>query len=169
MKGWKIESLGNVNRKKVFEVDHFMGAVMLIKKEVVEKIGFMDEVYTPYLLEDTDYCLRAQKVGFKVLMIPHVKVAHNKGKSINTLVNRKSLYNRFKNDITFSRRHLKFNDKIFRIFIYLPMVAIFSKKADEDELRFRNFCIRKGFLVNIGYLIKAYFVGFFGRRGKKNV
>jgi len=164
MRGWRIESLGDVDRKEVFEVDHFMGAVMLIKKEVVEKIGFMDEIYTPYLLEDTDYFLRARKEGFKALMVPQVTVVHNKGKSINTLVNRKSLYNRFKNDIIFSKRHLRFKDKVFRIFVYLPMVAIFGKKSDQGGLKLNNFYLKKGFLINLSYLIKAYFRGFFGRQ-----
>lgn len=167
MNGWKIERFGDRDGKEAFEVDHIMGAVMLIKKEVVEKIGFLDEVYTPYLLEDTDYCLRAKKGGFRVFSVPSVRVAHNKGKSINSLVNQKSLYNRFKNDITFSRRHLKFKDKMFRIFVYLPMVAIFSKSSDEDELKFRNFRLKKGFLVNIVYLIKAYFVRLLGFVGPK--
>jgi O-antigen biosynthesis protein len=163
MEGWKIEKAKDTRKKKVFEVDHIMGAVMLIKKEVVEKIGFLDKIYSPFLLEDTDYCLRAKEAGFKVLSVPSVEVAHNKGKSINTIVSRKSLYNRFKNDITFSRRHLKFKDRVFRIFVYLPMLAVFSKKTDEAELKFRNFYIKKGFLINIAYLIKAYFVGFLSR------
>ena len=63
---------------------------------------------------------------------------------------------RFKNDIIFSRRHLKGWNKFFRIFIFLPMVAVFRKSTDEDKLKFKNFRLRKGFLVNLYYLILAF-------------
>jgi GT2 family glycosyltransferase len=58
---WKIELEFKDNKKDIFEVDHVMGAFILIKKEVIEKVGLLDEIYSPYLLEDTDYCLRAKE------------------------------------------------------------------------------------------------------------
>ena len=62
---------------------------------------------------------------------------------------------RFKNDIFFSSRHLKGWNRFFRIFIYLPMVAVFRKSTDEDKLKFKNFKLRKGFLINISLWIRA--------------
>lgn len=138
------------NRSDVFEVDHVMGAFMLIKRDVIRKVGFLDEIYSPYLLEDTDYCLRAKKKGFKIFSVGNVKIIHNKGKSIDSQKNRKILFVRFKNDVVFSFRNLKALDALFRVFVYLPMVAIFKKKSDESELKMKNFVLRKDFLINIG-------------------
>jgi GT2 family glycosyltransferase len=157
LRRWKIELELKDNKEEVFEVDHIMGACLIIKKEVIEKIGLLDDIYSPYLLEDTDYCLRAKKEGFKIVSIPYVKIIHNKGKSIDSLEDKKRLLVRFKNDIIFSRKNLNGWNKFFRIFIYLPIVAIFKKKKDTDELKLSKFALRKSFLRNL-YL---WFIAFF--------
>ncbi|MGA2130350.1 MAG: glycosyltransferase family 2 protein [Candidatus Pacearchaeota archaeon] len=139
------------DRNDIFEVDHVMGSCLLIKREVIEKIGVLDEVFSPYLLEDTDYCLRAKKTGFLIKSVGSVKIIHKKGKTIDSLKDKKALFIRFKNDIIFSFRHLKFKYALFRVFVYLPLVAVLKKKKDEDNLEFRNFVVRKDFIINFGF------------------
>lgn len=57
------------------------GCLMLIKKEVVQKIGLIDSKYFMYL-EDTDFCLRAKKAGFELLYEPKAVIWHlNAGSS----------------------------------------------------------------------------------------
>ena len=155
VKGYEIVKLLKA-KDNVIDVDHVMGSCMLIKRKVIKKIGLLDEIYSPYLLEDTDYCLRAKKQGFSIKSINSVNIVHKKGKTIDSLKDKKSLFIRFKNDMIFSSRHLKLKYILFRIFIYLPLVALFKKKRDEDELRFKNFKIRDDFLINIFFLLLAY-------------
>jgi len=157
IKKWKIELELDKNKRDVFEVDHVMGAFMLIKKETIKDVGLLDEIYSPYLLEDTDYCLRAKEKGWKVVSAPYVNIIHKKGKSIDSLEDGKRLLVRFKNDIIFSKRHLKGWNKFFRIFIYLPLVAIFKKKKDTDELKLNKFYLRNKFLRNLGLWFIAFF------------
>ncbi len=161
LKKWEITKELNEKRNKVFEVDHVMGAFMLIKKEVVEKIGLLDTNYTPFLLEDTDYCLNAKKNGFKVISVPYVKIIHKKGKSIDSLSTKKIIKIRIKNDIYFSKKNLSGWNRFFRIFIYLPLALIFKKKRDENSLNFKNFVLRKDFIKNLciyfKILIKSIF------------
>ena len=157
IKGWKIELELDENKKDIFEVDHVMGAFIIIKRETINEVGLLDEIYSPYLLEDTDYCLRAKKAGFKIASIPFVKIIHKKGKSIDSLEDKKRLLVRFKNDIIFSKRHLKGWNKFFRIFVYLPLVAIFKKKKDTDELKPGKFKLRKKFIRNLGLWLIAFF------------
>lgn len=57
------------------EVNFITGCAMLIKKEVFEKIGFLDGRFFLYY-EDTDFCLRAKKRGFKCLFAPRAKIFH---------------------------------------------------------------------------------------------
>jgi hypothetical protein len=160
MKKWNIELELDENKKSVFEVDHVMGAFILIKRELIDKIGLLDEIYSPYLLEDTDYCLRAKEKGWKVVSVPYVSIIHKKGKSIDSLDDGKRLLVRFKNDIIFSRRHLKGWNKFFRIFIYLPLVALFKKKKDTDNLRLSKFSLRKRFLRNL----RLWYISFFPKK-----
>lgn len=157
LRKWKIELEDDENKTEIFEVDHVMGAFLMIKKEVIKEIGVLDEVFSPYLLEDTDYCLRAKKRGWKIVSVPEVKIIHKKGRSIDSQETERSILVRFKNDIIFSKKHLKGWNKFFRIFIYLPLVAVFRKKQDRDKLKLSKFRIRKKFLKNLGLWIIAFF------------
>jgi len=53
----------------------------LIKKEVIDKIGGLDERFSPGNYEDDDYCLRAQLAGFKTVIVKDVFIHHYGSKS----------------------------------------------------------------------------------------
>lgn len=55
-----------------------IGACMMIKREVVDAVGFLDEGFFLYL-EETDFCLRALDAGFEVWFLPHLTVVHHQG------------------------------------------------------------------------------------------
>ncbi|KHO47129.1 glycosyltransferase family 2 protein [Candidatus Pacearchaeota archaeon] len=156
IKKWEIAKELEGSRKKVFEVDHVMGAFMLIKREIINKVGYLDETYSPYLLEDTDYCLNVKKKGFKVVSVPYVSIIHKKGKSIDSLDKGEVMKVRMRNDIYFTRKNLLGWKKFFRLFIYLPMVAIFRKRKDENSLNLKNFKLRKDFLRNLFIYLHSF-------------
>lgn len=56
------------------------GGGSLIKREVFEKIGFFDHDYFAYM-EDVDFCLRAQMVGFKGWYEPKAVIYHMHGET----------------------------------------------------------------------------------------
>lgn len=62
------------------EVGWVSGSVMIIKREVIEKIGVLDESIFMYC-EDTDYCIRAKKAGFKVGWTDQAEIIHLGGGS----------------------------------------------------------------------------------------
>jgi len=157
LKRWEITKEIKKNKKTPFEVDHVMGAFMLIKKEVLNKIGYLDENYNPYLLEDTDYCLRAKREEFKIISVPLVKIIHKKGKSIDSNENQEVIRVRIKNDIYFSKKNLKGFNKYFRIFVFLPLVIILRKKQDIKGFEFKNLKFRKNFLKNLIIYFKYLF------------
>jgi len=66
---------------KQIETDFVSGCAMLVKKEVLEKIGLLDKRYFLYL-EDNDFCQRAKRAGFKVIYAPKACLWHlNAGSS----------------------------------------------------------------------------------------
>ncbi len=65
--------------KKITEVDWVSGACFLIKKEVVEKIGYLNMLYQPIYYEETDFELRTRKAGFKVVYCPKSIFYHKGG------------------------------------------------------------------------------------------
>lgn len=60
---------------KAGEVFLVTGGGGLFKKEVFQKVGYLDEDYFAYF-EDVDLCLRAQLVGFKGYFEPKAKIYH---------------------------------------------------------------------------------------------
>ena len=56
-------------------VNIVMGCCMLIKREVIDKIGLLDEQYFCYK-DDIDYCYKCSKAGYDVVYTPLAKIWH---------------------------------------------------------------------------------------------
>jgi len=67
--------------KKVSDVDWVSGGCLLIKKEVIKKIGLLDEQYF-FGIEDIDYGYRVRQAGWQVIFYPLAKVIHYHGNSV---------------------------------------------------------------------------------------
>lgn len=64
---------------EIVEVDAVSGSCMMIRKEVIEEIGYLDERFFAYQ-EDTDFCFRAKNAGWKVYYLPIATVTHLGGR-----------------------------------------------------------------------------------------
>lgn len=60
---------------RVRECDFITGCCMLIRCEVCEKIGLLDDSYFLYY-EDADFCTRARRAGYSVLYQPGAVIYH---------------------------------------------------------------------------------------------
>jgi hypothetical protein len=58
-----------------YETKHVTGCSMMIKKEVFKEIGLFNQNYFLYY-EDADFCLRARKAGYKIMIFPKAIVYH---------------------------------------------------------------------------------------------
>ena len=72
-------SRGN-NGDTPFEVDWVSGACLMIRKRVLDRIGWLDERFFMYW-EDADICRRVKNSGGRVFCIPAANVIHHEGKS----------------------------------------------------------------------------------------
>lgn len=55
-------------------------ACVLIRREVIARVGLLDEGYFMYF-EDIDYCRRARRAGFHILYWPAARVVHLRGRT----------------------------------------------------------------------------------------
>lgn len=69
------------------QVDWMPGASMLVRREVFEQIGLMDEDYFLYY-EETDFFLQAQRAGWESWYVPASRVMHIAGQSTGVTGNR---------------------------------------------------------------------------------
>ena len=57
------------------DVDYVSGCALLARREVYEALGGYDTAYRVYF-EDTDFCLRAQRAGWRVVAVPRANLWH---------------------------------------------------------------------------------------------
>ena len=57
------------------EVDYVTGCAILVKREVVQRVGMLDERFFAYF-EETEWCARARSAGFRVVYVPRARVWH---------------------------------------------------------------------------------------------
>jgi hypothetical protein len=63
---------------------NFLCGTILISKEVINKVGLLDQVYFLYC-EDLDYAMRIRRSGYKLLYVPKAMVWHKVSKSVRSL------------------------------------------------------------------------------------
>ncbi len=57
------------------EVDVVSGCFMMVRREAIEHVGAMDEAFFMYA-EETDWCYRFKKAGWKVMFMPEACIIH---------------------------------------------------------------------------------------------
>jgi GT2 family glycosyltransferase len=59
-------------------VDNVSGSCMFIRREVIERIGYLDEIFFAYQ-EDADFCYRARQAGWKIYYVAETQIVHYGG------------------------------------------------------------------------------------------
>ena len=121
--------LNHLDENKENEVYGVSGSCMVIKKIVINDIGYFDERYFAYQ-EDSDYCLRAINKGWKVLYFPSVQIIHKGGVGGSNSVPMKAIFEWHKSYYLYYKKHFQRNYSIFfNIFYKIIMLVklIFSQ------------------------------------------
>lgn len=78
-RGWfshvGIREIDRGQHDTVRETDFITGCCLMVRREVIEKVGMLDEAYYIYG-EDADWCIRAVYAGYKLLYVPKGKIWH---------------------------------------------------------------------------------------------
>lgn len=131
-----------------------LGGAFLIKKEVIDKIGYF---YEPYFLnlEETDYCFQARKAGFKIFFEPKSKIWHKVGTTVRKILDTATYYY-YRNKLLFIKRNAPFYLK-YPLYFYWHLYLI---------SRYIEKLVRKD--KKIAFAIKNALIDFHkGRFGKK--
>lgn len=73
---WRLRNIGRAK-----EVIGLTGFCFLTAREVVRKLGWLDRRFFPAGFEDYDFCVRARKAGYKIILAEDVYVHHAGGGS----------------------------------------------------------------------------------------
>jgi hypothetical protein len=85
------------------EVDSVIGACMMVRRDALDQVGLLDEDYFLFL-EETDWCYRMKRAGWKVYHVPQAEVYHFQGKSAET-VKKEARIEFYRSRYHFFRKH----------------------------------------------------------------
>lgn len=83
------------------EADFVEGSCMLVRRNVIDQVGMLDSVYFAYW-EETDWCVRIKRAGYKVCCVLSSKIWHKVQPSYRDT---RKLYYFLRNDILFMRKN----------------------------------------------------------------
>jgi N-acetylglucosaminyl-diphospho-decaprenol L-rhamnosyltransferase len=66
--------------KTPFEIDHPLGAAMMLRREAILQAGLFDGGFHMYV-EEIDWCMRIRRAGWAVYCVPSAVVVHHAGQS----------------------------------------------------------------------------------------
>ncbi len=134
------------------EVTFLYGACLLINKDIIEKVGLLDNDYFLYW-EETDLCYKVRKLGYNLYFVPKSKIWHKLDEKVR--LSQTSSYYYSRNALMFAKKNLEGLEKLlfflFFNFIRMPLSLflyyIIYKKKD----------VAKMFLKGSYHGIKYYF------------
>ncbi|OGC36087.1 hypothetical protein A2311_00535 [candidate division WOR-1 bacterium RIFOXYB2_FULL_48_7] len=87
-------------------VDYVLGAALLIRRQVIDIVGGLDEHYF-FSNDDLDYCRMVRRAGWQVFFLPEAEIIHHGGYTIKKF-NQKLFVEGFKGGLYFARKHYGF-------------------------------------------------------------
>ncbi len=93
------------------DVDYFPGFGFMARREVFEELNFLDECFYGYGHEDTDFCVRAARRGYRVVYVPDAVMWHRGSATIGAYSARKK-YLEAVNSVRFVRKYGSLGERL---------------------------------------------------------
>ena len=132
-------NLTYLDPEKTVEVEAISGSFMVVRRQVVEEVGLLDEEFFLYF-EDIDLCMRIGQEGWRLTVVPESRIFHAGGASTSAL-SLKSRYFYRQSQLRYYHKHNSRTSRaLLRIFLRLDFVRLalagwLSRKADMDIRR----------------------------------
>ena len=115
------------------EVDQPEGACLLLRREVLEEVGLLDEGYF-MLFEEVDWCYRIKKAGWQIWFTPSARVMHHYGQSIKQ-VKARMILSSHRGLYRFWRKHYRGNKWYLDGFAYSSLMALAYFRIASHKLK----------------------------------
>ena len=116
--------LNYMDENDIHPVAGVSGSCMIIRREVLEQIGYLDEQFFAYQ-EDADFCRRARQAGWQVYYYPRAQIIHFGGQGGSRIEPYRSILAWHKAYFQYYRKHLA-RDYFF-LFNWLYYFLMFLK------------------------------------------
>lgn len=133
-------------RNDIREVEVISGCYLMVRKEVLDDTGKLDERFF-FFGEETDWCYRMAKTGWRLLFFPYARIVHHGGGSVKKL--------QYKRDVMLTSATVMLHRKYHGIFgavmayiilmlfngsraIFWTFLAVFNRSLREKSVHFIN-------------------------------
>lgn len=89
------------------QLEFLPSTVWLMRKDVIDRVGLLDEAFFPIYYDDLDYCLRMKKKGCKSYLIPQARLFHRISQSVGGRNSPRERYLMARNGGYYFRKHMK--------------------------------------------------------------
>jgi N-acetylglucosaminyl-diphospho-decaprenol L-rhamnosyltransferase len=103
------------------EVDWMQGSALMIRRQVYEQIGGLDEQFVMYS-EEVDLCKRAKNAGWKVVYMGDAEIMHHGGKSTEQVTARSQIHFQQSKLYYFRKHHGALAAGFLRVFLLVSYV-----------------------------------------------
>lgn len=121
---WRAIPFNFTDERPTSPVDYLPGCVIMVKKNVIEEVGFLDEEYVAYF-EETDWCARMIRAGYTVSYVPEAMVWHRVGATGAELSNDFNHRMMVRNRIRFVLKNFDLLNVLF-FFLYYPFEVLWK-------------------------------------------
>jgi GT2 family glycosyltransferase len=143
---WEVNSLlGNMIERILYirnrefnytgrphEVAYITGADLMIKKNVLDFVGYFSSAFFMYY-EDTDLCYRIYQNGYKIISLPTAQIQHLEGKSSHNKISSKKILMINKSRLMYYKLHYKKSyitiANIIYLFINISRIIFYNKRS----------------------------------------
>ncbi len=101
-----IRQIDSGQYRHTAETDYVTGCCMLVRRDVIERIGLLDERYFMYG-EDVDWCLRARHAGYRIVIEPRAMLWHKLSVSAGGHLSWFKNWNKLKSNLRLMWRYAK--------------------------------------------------------------
>jgi len=115
--------LGYLDAESTHSIDVLSGAFMFMRKDALDKSGYLDEDFFMYG-EDIDLSYRITQAGYKIYYHPKTRVIHYRGESTKkSSINYVFIF--YQAMVIFARKH--FSPNRAQIFAFLIQIAVWAR------------------------------------------
>ena len=125
-----------LDENEINSVEAVSGSCMVIRRKVIEQIGYLDELFFAYQ-EDADFCFRAREAGWKIYYVPQAQIIHYGGQGGSKVGVYQSIFQWHRSYYLYYRKHLA------RDYFFLVNWGFYAAMAGKLTLNLAVTLVRK--------------------------
>lgn len=153
--GMKRDQLPNI-----IETDYVGGACMFFETDIIKELGFIPEEYFLFY-EETEWCYKAKKLGYRNLCLTNTYIYHKGSVSISK-IGGLSDYLMKRNRVVFVKRNINSKGRYYifisELFLKEILRAAFNKKVSINNIKAYSDGIRDRFSKKYSEIMKDFLI-----------